>query len=81
MPDRGDGFGEKDRTADQAAAVGQITVMQDEVAVGNVRVLVEMVDAIRVEQRTAALDAMHFITFFQKKFSQIGTVLSSNTCY
>ena len=40
-----------------------------------VRVLIEMINAIGIEQRGPAFDAVHFISFFQKKFGEICTVL------
>ena len=40
--------------------------MQDELATGLVRILVEVVDAVGVEQGRTALDAVDFITFVQK---------------
>jgi hypothetical protein len=39
-------------------------------------VLVQMVNAIGIQQRRAAFDAMHFITFFQKELGQIRPVLT-----
>jgi len=53
-------------------------VVQDEFAAGLVRVLVEVVDAVGVEQRTAALDAVDFVAFVEQEFSQIGAVLAGN---
>jgi len=64
--------------ADEAGAVRQVTVMQDEFAVGLMRVLVEMIDAIGVEQRGAALDAVDFVAFAQQEFGEIGAVLPGN---
>ena len=44
--------------ADQVGRVGQISVMQDEVALINMRILIEVVDAARVEAGATAFDAM-----------------------
>jgi len=44
-------------------------------------VLIEMIDAIGIEQRAPALNAMHFIPFFQQKLGQIGTILAGNSGY
>jgi hypothetical protein len=47
--------------AHQVGAVRQVTVVQLEAPVVDVRVLVEVVDAVGVEQRRAALDAVHLV--------------------
>ncbi len=47
--------------ADEAGAVGEVAVVQDELAPGFVRVLIEVVDSVGVEQRGAAFDAVHFV--------------------
>ncbi len=64
--------------ADEAGAVGQITVVQDEAAAGLVRVLVEVVDAVGVEERGAALDAVDFVALAQQEFGKIGAVLAGD---
>ena len=50
--------------ANQVASVGQIAVVQLEVSVVNVRVLVDVVYALGVEQRSTAFDAMDDIALF-----------------
>ena len=57
--------------------VGQITVMQDRWRQGRMRVLVKMIDAIRIEKRRPAFDAMHFIAF-SKNFGQVCAILSGH---
>ena len=64
--------------ASEVGGVSQIAVMQFEAHVVDVRVLVDMVDALGVELRRAAFDAVDFIAFFQQKFCQIRTVLACN---
>ena len=64
--------------ADQVAAVGQVAVVQDEAPVGFVRVLVQVVDAARVEARRAALDAVHLVALGEQEFGQIGAVLAGH---
>lgn len=64
--------------ANQVAGVRQITVMQFEASILNVRVLVNVVNALCVEQTRTPLDAMYFIAFFQKKLSQVRTILTGN---
>lgn len=65
---------------DQAGAVGEITIVQLEVAIVYVRILVEVIDSICVKQRRTTLQAMHLITLAQQKFCQVGAVLSGNAC-
>ncbi len=52
--------------------------MQDQAAVRFVRVLVEMIDAVGVEQRRTALDAVHFVTLAEQKLGKIGAVLAGD---
>jgi hypothetical protein len=53
--------------------------VQDEVALGLMRVLVEMVDPLGVKRRGAALQAVDFISFRQQEFGQVRSVLSGNS--
>ena len=53
-------------------------MVQDEAAPLLVRILVEVVDAVGVEQRGAAFDAMHFVAFAQQEFGEIGAVLAGD---
>ena len=50
--------------ADQVGGVGEIAVVEDEVAVFHVRILVEVVDAVGVEERRAAFHAVDDVAFF-----------------
>ena len=50
--------------------------MQNEAPVRDVRILVEMINAVGVQQRGAALNAMHFIAFAKQELRQIGAVLT-----
>ena len=65
---------------DQRRRVRHVAVVQDEVRIGVVRVFVDVVDARGVEQRGAALDAVHLIPFGQQKLGQIRAVLPGNSC-
>jgi hypothetical protein len=59
-------------------------VVQDEFAPGFVGVLIEVVDAVGVEQAGAALDAVHFVALVQQEFRQVGAVLAGDAgdeCY
>ncbi len=63
------------RDVDQAARIGHVAVVQEKAPVGDVRVLIQMVDPVGVEQGRAPLDAVHHITLVQEKFRQIGAIL------
>jgi hypothetical protein len=64
--------------ANKAGAVGQITVVQEEVHVFFVPVAVEVVDAVSVEQAGAALDPVYFIAFVQQQLGQVSAILSGD---
>ena len=70
--------------AHQAARVGHVAVVQDEAAIGLVRILVEVVDPVGVEQRGAALDAVHLVAFAEQELGEVGAVLAGDAgdeCY
>src|SRR5215831_679277 len=52
--------------------------MQDETPRRSVRVLIEMVDALGVEQRCPAFDAVHDVSLAEEKLRQVGTILSGD---
>jgi hypothetical protein len=64
--------------AHQAGAVGHVAVVQDELAVRLVRILVEMVDAVGVEERGAALDAVHLVALVEQELGEVGAVLAGD---
>ena len=41
-------------------------------------ILVKVINAIGIEKRRTALDAVNFIAFVQKKLSEVSTVLAGN---
>jgi len=49
--------------------------MEREVDTGQVRVVVEMVDAVGVEKARAAQETVHLIAFAEQEFGEIGPVL------
>ena len=65
--------------ADQVRRVGHITIVEDEVAPVDMRILIEAVDPVGVEQRRTALDAVNFITLAKQGFGKVGPVLSGDT--
>jgi hypothetical protein len=44
-------------------------------------ILVQVVDAVRVEKGCPAFDAVDFIAFFKQKFRQVGAVLAGYAGY
>ena len=63
---------------DQVGRVGEVAVMQNELAVVDMRVLVEMVDPVGVEQGRAAFDAVDGVAFLEQEFGEIGTILAGD---
>ena len=64
--------------AHQAAGVGHVAVVQDEAAAGLVRILVEVVDPVGVEQRRAALDAVDLVALAEQELGEVGAVLAGD---
>ncbi len=60
--------------------VGQITIVEDELRIGVVRILVDIVNPGRIEKRAATLDAMNFVTFSQKKLGEVSAILTRDSC-
>ena len=65
--------------ADEVGGVGEISVVENEIPVFFMRVLVEMVHSFRIKRRGPSFEAVDLVTFFQKKFRQIGAVLAGDT--
>ena len=53
-------------------------MVQDEATPFFVRILIEMIDAVGVEQRGAALDAVDFVALAQQELGEVGAVLASD---
>jgi hypothetical protein len=66
--------------SDKVCGIGQIPVMEDKIPVRHMGVLVQVVDAIRVEQRRTPFNAMRLISFFQKEFGQKSAILPCDAC-
>jgi hypothetical protein len=62
--------------ARQARRVGHVSVVQDEAPISLVRVLIQMIDAVGIEQGTAPLDTMHFITFGKEEVGEVRAILT-----
>jgi hypothetical protein len=54
-------------------------MMQDESGIGNVRILIEMIDPVGVEQRGAPLNAVNDVALRQQEFSEISSILPGDT--
>jgi hypothetical protein len=52
--------------------------MEDQPAVRRLRVLVQMIDTLGIEQRTAPLDAVDFVSLVEQVFAQVRTVLAGD---
>ncbi len=65
--------------AHQVGGVGEIAVVENEAAVRFVRILVQVVDAVGIEERGAALDAVDDVALAEQEFGQVGAVLPGNT--
>ena len=50
--------------ADEVGAIGQIAVMQLQSHIRFMRVLVEVIDAVGIQQRCSAFDSVDFVSFF-----------------
>ena len=61
-----------------AGRIAHIAIVEEHLHAIDVRVLVEMVNALRIETRRATDNAVHFIPLVQEKFSQVATVLSGD---
>jgi hypothetical protein len=64
--------------ARQATGIGQVTVVQKELAIRRMWILVEMVNAIGLEQRRPPPDTVDDVSLFQKKLGQIRAILAGN---
>ena len=62
----------------EVRTVRQVAVVQNEVLVLHMRVFVDVVHALRVEGRGAALDAMHFVALGQQELSEVRAVLAGD---
>ena len=67
--------------ADQVGRVGQVAVVQSHAYVALVRVLVQVVDAVGVEARGPALDAVYLVALFEQQFGQVRAVLAGDARY
>ncbi len=64
--------------ADEAGAIGHVTMVEEEAYFFLVAVFVEMVDAVGVEKAGAALDAVDDVAFVEEEFGEVGAVLTGD---
>ena len=64
--------------ADQIGGVGHVAVVQEKFGVLDVRIDIQVIDALGVERRRAAFDAMHDVAFRQQQFGEIGAILAGD---
>ena len=64
--------------ADEIGRIRQISVMQAQPDIALMRILVEMIDAVRIERGRAALDAVNLVALAEQQLSQVGAVLAGD---
>ena len=64
----------------QVSRVRYIAVVKKKLYVVDMRILIEVLDALCVERRRAANDTMDFVPLIEKEFGKIGSVLTRNSC-
>jgi len=64
--------------AGEVGAVGEVAVVQHEALVLDVRVFVDVVDALGIEERRAALDAVDFVALVEQELGEVGAVLAGD---
>lgn len=56
-------------------------MVEEEVFVGIVGILIEMIDSLSIEKGRSSFDSMYFVSFREKELREIGSVLSGDSCY
>ena len=64
--------------ADEIGRIRDVAIMQKEAQVRHMRIAVEMIDAIRIDERRPPLHAMDDIAFLDEQFGQIGAILAGD---
>ena len=63
----------------QISRISQVAIMQNEVAVFGMRILIQMIDLISIEEGSTPFYAVYFVTFSLQQFREVGSILSSET--
>ena len=66
--------------ADEVRCIGKVSVMQMKLYILIVGILIQMVDAFGIEQRTSPFDSMDDLSLVQEIFRQICAILAGNAC-
>jgi hypothetical protein len=66
--------------AHQARTVGHVAVVQGEATIGDMRILIQMIDAVGIEQRCPALDSVYFVALVEQELGEISAVLAGYAC-
>jgi hypothetical protein len=74
------GLGVLDDT-DEIRCIGHIAVMQHEPNILFVRIVIKMINTLRIEGRGAALDAVDNVPFAEEEFGKVSAVLAGGTGY
>ena len=62
----------------QAAGIGHVSIVENEIAIAYVRVLVKMIYAIGIEQRGAALDPVYLVALGKQELGEVRAILAGN---
>ena len=62
----------------QSRTVGQVAIVQGQPGAADMGIVVEMIDAIGVEEACAPHHAVDFISFRKQEFAEVGAVLPGN---
>ena len=63
----------------QVQAIRQVPIVQDQIPVLHMRILIQMIDTIRIEHGRTPFDTMHRISFLNQELGKIRPVLSRYT--
>ncbi len=65
--------------ADQVGRVGEVAVVKVQPHIALVGILVQVIDAIGVEKRGTALDAVDLVALVQQELGEVGAVLAGDS--
>jgi len=66
------------KVPDEAGAVGQVRVVEEEPRLRLVRIAIEMVDPARVERAGAADQPVDLVALLQEQLGEVGAVLAGD---
>jgi hypothetical protein len=62
-----------------AQGIGHVAMMEKKPSFGIVSVTVQMIESIRIEKRRAPLESVDHISFIEKEFCEVSSILSGNS--